>query len=404
VTALRLACVVSTAAAGTGLHAAMLAEGCAARGLSVAVFGPAQTWRRFFRDDPADAVTAADGDASTVAASGGSSAGAAPGRASIRFEPVEISDRPRPVRDAAAVLRLRRLLARAAPDVVHAHGMRAGAIAAIALTRRPRPVPALVVTVHNAPPGGVLASLVYQALERIIARRADAVLCASADLAVRMHRLGARGVAQAVVPAPAADMPSAEAAGKARAAIGASGRPMVLAVGRLAAQKGFGVLLEAAAAWQDRQPAPLLVIAGEGPLAGELAASARLSGLDVTFLGRRDDVPTLIAAADVMVVPSLWEARALVVQEALRAGSPLVASRVGGIPDLTGEDAALLVPPRDSGQLAAAVLSVLDDQSLARRLAAAALARAGTLPSESDAVDAAITVYRQLTDLRQLPG
>jgi glycosyltransferase involved in cell wall biosynthesis len=281
--------------------------------------------------------------------------------------------------------------------------MRAGAIAAVALMRAPRSAPALIVTVHNAPPGGVLAGLVYQALERVIARRADAVLCASGDLAARMRRLGARDVAQAVVPAPAAAMPSAEAAGKARAAVGASGRPMVLAVGRLAGQKGFAVLLDAAAAWQDRRPAPLLVIAGEGPLAGELAARARRSGVDVTFLGRRDDVPTLIAAADVMVVPSMWEARALVVQEALRAGTPLVASRVGGIPDLTGEDAALLVPPRDSGLLAAAVLSVLGDQELAARLRAAALARAGALPSESDAVDAAITVYRRLAARRGEP-
>jgi glycosyltransferase involved in cell wall biosynthesis len=392
-TALRLAIVVAAAAAGTGLHAALLAEGCAARGLSVDAFGPAETGRRFFRGDRGG----------PAAPPGGDSAGTAHERGSVRFEPVEIADRPRPARDAAAVLRLRRLLAAAAPDVVHAHGMRAGAIAAVALMRARRPAPALIVTVHNAPPGGALANLVYLALERVIARRADAVLCASGDLAARMRRLGARDVAQAVVPAPAAAMPSAEAAGKARAAVGASGRPMVLAVGRLAEQKGFAVLLDAAAAWQDRQPAPLLVIAGEGPLAGELAARARRSGIVVTFLGRRDDVPALIAAADVMVVPSMWEARALVVQEALRAGTPLVASRVGGIPDLTGEDAALLVPPRDSGLLAAAVLSVLDDRALAARLRAAALARAGALPSESDAVDAAIAAYRRLAARRGRP-
>ena len=108
-TALRIACIFSTAAGGTGQHAALLAEGCAARGLAVTAFGPAGTWRRFFR--PAAAQS--------------------PDR--VGFEPVEIADRPRPAADAAAVLRLRRLLARAAPDVVHAHGMRAGAVAAIAL-------------------------------------------------------------------------------------------------------------------------------------------------------------------------------------------------------------------------------------------------------------------------------
>src|SRR6266536_3042349 len=87
-----------------------------------------------------------------------------------------------------------------------------------------------------------------------------------------------------------------------------------------------------------------------------------------------------------------------------RPGRPIVASRVGGIPDLTGADAALLVTPRDSGELAAAVLSVLRDEGLASRLIAAARARARALPSESDAVDAAIAVYRRLAARRGQPG
>lgn len=403
-TALRLGCVFSTAGGGTGRHAALLAEGCAARGLAVTAFGPAGTWHRFFRGDPAGSAAPSGPGRGPDTAAGGDSPAAGRDRPAIAFEAVDISDRPRPARDAAAVLRLRRLLAQATPDVVHAHGMRAGAITAIALTRPAGPVPALAVTVHNAPPAGALANLVYRVLERVIARRADTVLCVSGDLAGRMRRLGARDVAPAVVPAPAAEPPPAGAVSKARAAVGAAGRPMVLAAGRLAEQKGFGVLLDAAAAWQHLEPSPLLVIAGEGPLAGDLAARARRSGLAVTFLGRRDDVPTLAAAADVMVVPSFWEGQPLVVQEALRAGTPLVASRVGGIPDLTGEEAAVLVPPGDSSQLAVAVLSVLADTSLARKLSAAALNRADALPSESDAIDAAIAVYRRLAPQRGQPG
>jgi glycosyltransferase involved in cell wall biosynthesis len=95
-------------------------------------------------------------------------------------------------------------------------------------------------------------------------------------------------------------------------------------------------------------------------------------------------------------VPSRWEGQPLIVQEALRAGRPLVASRAGGIPCLTGEDAALLVPPGDPAALASAVGALLDDHALARALGAAALARAGALPSESEAVDAAIAVYDRL--------
>jgi glycosyltransferase involved in cell wall biosynthesis len=125
-------------------------------------------------------------------------------------------------------------------------------------------------------------------------------------------------------------------------------------------------------------------------------------GRAVRFLGQRRDVAALLAAADVVVVPSLWEGQPLIVQEALRAGRPIVATRAGGIPDLTGEDAALLVRPGDPAELAAAVRRVLTDRALARRLTAAALERARSLPSENDAVEAALAVYRHLASAAQL--
>ena len=286
-TAARVAYVIAATTGGTGRHVAMLAEGCAARGLAVSVFGPEATRSLF----PAAA-----------------------------FVPVDIAGRPRPARDVAAVLRLRRLLARHAPDVVHAHGLRAGAATALALARRRgrRRAPAMLVTVHNSAPSGAVPGAVYQALERLTARRADAVLCVSDDLADRMRRAGARDVALAAVPAPAAAAPSAEAIGKARADIGACGRPVVLAVGRCARQKGFDILLDAAVILRDRDPAPRLVIAGDGPLAGPLAAQSAAAGTDVGFLGPRADVPALLAVADVVVVPSRWEGQPLIVQEALR--------------------------------------------------------------------------------------
>jgi glycosyltransferase involved in cell wall biosynthesis len=135
-----------------------------------------------------------------------------------------------------------------------------------------------------------------------------------------------------------------------------------------------------------------------------LAGRAREAGTDVRFLGLRTDIPALLAAADVVAVPSRWEGQPLIVQEALRAGRPLVASLVGGLPALTGEDAALLVPAEDPGQLASALRSVLDDRELSRRLEAAATARARALPSPSDAVDAAVAVYTRLTARPGRPG
>jgi len=172
----------------------------------------------------------------------------------------------------------------------------------------------------------------------------------------------------------------------------AAGRPVVLAVGRLAPQKDFGTLLAAAARWRDLDPLPLLAIAGDGPLAGELRAQSASVGVDAAFLGHRDDVPSLLAAATVFVLPSQWEGQPLVLQEALRAGAAIVATRVGGVPDLVG-DAAVLVPPGDAQALAAAVRAVLADPSLAARLRTAAAARGVALPTPADAVAVALAAY-----------
>jgi glycosyltransferase involved in cell wall biosynthesis len=167
----------------------------------------------------------------------------------------------------------------------------------------------------------------------------------------------------------------------------------VLAAARLAPQKGFATLLEAAARWRDLRPEPLLVIAGEGPLAAELKSEAARLGLDARFLGHRDDMPALLAAAAVFVLPSVWEGQSLMLQEALRIGVPVVATRAGGTPALTGEDAAVLVPPGDARRLADAVRAVLTDEVLAARLRKAAAARALTLPDEDTAVSAALAEY-----------
>jgi glycosyltransferase involved in cell wall biosynthesis len=367
---MKLALVLGTSTGGTARHVKMLAVGCAARGLQVQVFGPAGADRDF--------AFAAE-------------------TALVRFSAVEIGDRPRLLRDLRAIAGLRRLIGAGRPDVVHAHGLRAGALAAIAVAFV-RSRPALVVTVHNAPHGGGVTGAIYRVLELIVARTADSVLCVSADLEDRMRAAGARRVGHAVVPAVritlTGDVP-AETRAAIRAEFGArSGQALVLAVGRLAAQKGLGLLLDAAARWGDIAPEPMLVIAGEGPLAAELQSRAASLGLTVRFAGQRADVPALLAAADVFVLPSVWEGQPLILQEALRAGVPIVATRVGGNPGLAGEDAAILVPPGDAPRLADAVRTVLGDPALAARLRQAAADRAQGLPGEDAAVAAALSEYR----------
>jgi glycosyltransferase involved in cell wall biosynthesis len=359
---LRLAFLAGTISGGTARHVGALADGCRRAGAAVTVLGPESARVGF---DPA-----------------------------IPFVPVRIGDRPRPASDTAAVLGLRRELGRLQPDVVHAHGVRAGAFAVMATRVRDRP--ALVVTIHNAPPEGQLGRAVYGALERLCARRADAVLCASDDLVARMRDRGAAGAIRFDIPAPPAGPPSAAAVARAAADIGADGRPVILAVGRLARQKGFDVLIAAAGRWRDEANAPRTVIVGAGPLARQLEERVRHAGADVLLLGARADVPALLAVADVFVLPSRWEARALVLQEAMRAGRAIVATKSGGTPTLTGADAAVLVPPEDDAALAEAVLAVLDDPALAAALGLAARARAGSFPTQSDSIRQAMTIYHDL--------
>ena len=312
--------------------------------------------------------------------------------------------------DLRAIARLRRLIEVGQPDVLHAHGLRAGALTAIALAfarRRSGISTALVVTVHNAPPAGGVNGAIYRVLELIVARNADSVLCVAPDLEQRMQAAGARRVGQAVVPAPAvsllappapaAAIPAGDVSAETRAAGAVPRGPVVLAVGRLAAQKGFGTLIEAAARWRDLRPEPVLVIVGEGPLEAELKEQAAALGLTVEFEGLRTDVPSLLATAAVFVLPSWWEGQPMVLQEALRAGVPIVATRVGGAPALVGEDAAVLVPPGDPERLANAVRAVLTDPALGARLRAAAANRAQGLPGEADAVAAALAEYDLVT-------
>jgi glycosyltransferase involved in cell wall biosynthesis len=316
----------------------------------------------------------------------------------VPMRPLPIAQRPQPLRDARAVGQGRSFVAAGRPDVVHAHGVRAGALAALALALTRRAArPALLVTVHNAPPEGRAASLVHAVLERSCAWRADLVLCASADLAARLKARGAAAVEQIDVTAPPGPAPTAAETAAARAGIAEAGRPVILAVGRLAPQKGLDVLVAAAGRWRHRDPRPVTVIAGDGPQADPLRAqAARQANGDVRLLGARDDVPALLAAADVVVVPSRWEARALIVQEAMQAGRPIVAARVGGIPDLTGEDGAVLVSPGDPAELAVAVTALLDDPARAARLGKAARARAATFPSPDDALAGMLSRYARL--------
>nr|WP_204332695.1 glycosyltransferase family 4 protein [Geodermatophilus sabuli] len=364
----RVAEVLATSTGGVGTHVRALLPALLAAGAQARVCGPAATETLF----------------------GFTATGAG-------FAAVEISAGLAPLADARAVAALRR--ATAGTDLVHAHGLRAGLVAAAARrlgAQRTRP---LVLTLHNAlPPGGGARRRLLALAERATVRGADIVLAASADLAENAWRQGARDVRVAPVSAPPLPAPVASPA-EVRAGLGmADGRPLVVAVGRLHPQKGYDVLLDAAARWATDPRLtvpPLVAVAGDGPLQAELAGRISAEHLPVALLGRRTDVADLLAAADLAVLPSVWEARSLTAQEALRSGTPLVATRTGGLPELLG-DGAELVPVGDAAALAEAVTALLTDPPRARRLAEAGSARAATWPDEAGTARQLVAVYREL--------
>jgi glycosyltransferase involved in cell wall biosynthesis len=350
-----VALVLGPSTGGIGTHVQMLVTGLAARGWTVRVLGPTATDQLF----------------------GFAAAGAAFTGISVTNPPV-----------AAAML----WRATMEVDVVHAHGLRAGSVSVLA-GRRP-----LVVTWHNAvlAPGGVRRRLA-SAGEVAVARAATVTLAASEDLAARARALGGRDVRYAPVAAPTPQVrrPVAEV----RATLGvADGRPLVVSVGRLHRQKGHEVLIEAATHWADLDP--LVVIAGDGPDEVELRAVVAARRAPVRLLGRRDDVPDLLAAADLVVLASRWEARALVAQEALLLARPLVATAVGGLPALL-DGGAVLVPPDDVAALAAAGRELLGDRVRRQALAARGRARAGQWPTPEDTVEQVAAVYRELTGVAE---
>jgi glycosyltransferase involved in cell wall biosynthesis len=288
-------------------------------------------------------------------------------------------------RTRGGVRATRRLRALAADhDVIHAHGVRAGAQAALAGAGP------LVVTWHNAPLGGPLRRAVHTGLERVCARRAVLVLGASDDLVVRARHAGAREARLCPVAAPPlADLPPGR--------LDVQGGPStILAVARLHPQKRLDVLIDAVADWPPAAGPIRVLVAGDGPLRDRLRQHASRRSAPVQFLGPRTDVAELLAAADLVVLPSAWEARPLVAQEALRAGVPLVATAVGGVPGLVG-DAAVLVPPGDPAALRAAMLQVLTDPDLRRQLRTAGPHQAQEWPTVEQMVDQLESAYLDLT-------
>ncbi|MEU6147407.1 glycosyltransferase family 4 protein [Streptomyces sp. NPDC047081] len=282
-------------------------------------------------------------------------------------------------------------------DLVHAHGLHASFRAVLALSGRRTP---LVVTWHNRAHAEGARAHLLRLLERRVVKAATVVLGTSSDLVDRARRTGARDARLAAVALPGPRRPDGpedpDPSSKIRAELGATGRPLLMAVGSLDRHRGYDTLLDATRAWRRLDPVPLVVIAGEGPLRAALQRRIEDEGLPVRLIGRRDDVGRLLAAADLALLPSSWESRSVLAQEALHARVPLVATRVGGIPELVG-DAAELVPYGDAEALADAVTALLDDPERRDVLREKGTRQAATWPTEDETVAQVLSIYDELT-------
>lgn len=269
--------------------------------------------------------------------------------------------------DWNTVRQIRRLVAKHNVDVLHPHGYKAD-LYAYAVAWRDRT--ALVATCHNWP-SKVFSMRAYAAIDRLILRRFDKVIGVSE---VPSDRLRRSGVARHKIATIFNGVDVARFEGAAptlRRKIAPNDQALVGFVGRLVADKGGAVLLRAAKQVLAVRPKTTFVLVGEGPARNEweeLAAQLEIAK-QVTFAGVRDDMPEVYASLDMVVLPSLVESMPMCLLEAMAAGKPVIATRVGAVPKMIdSEQTGLLTETGDVDGLAAAILRLLGDPALASAL------------------------------------
>jgi glycosyltransferase involved in cell wall biosynthesis len=301
-----------------------------------------------------------------------------------------------PIRDGLALWQLWRTIRRLAVDIVHTHSSKAGFLGRLAARA------AGIRHVIHTPHGHVFAGYfspattrLFTVLERLAAHWTDRIVTLSDEEARDHLRLGIGRPEQFVT------VPSGVPLEVVRAATPAplvSGGPVVGTVARLVPVKGLQYLLEAAPGILRQVPEARFLLVGDGELRSPLEAQARSLGLTdrVTFAGFREDVPSVLAGMDVVVLPSLNEGMGRVLVMAMALGKPIVATRVGGVAELLGDgEAGVLVPARDAAALASAITALLRDPPRARALGEAGRRRAPRYGADT-MIASLVKLYREV--------
>lgn len=286
--------------------------------------------------------------------------------------------------DLASVLAVARVMGAIRPDVVHWHAARAHAIGAMASLVHPAPARVLSRRVELPVRRSIGSKLLYALPVDRFAAISRAVRDALVQSGVAAERID---VVPSGIDPPATLDPGDRV--KLRRGLGVeSGNTLAVTVAALAPGKGHGDLLRAMAAASTRAPSLRLWIVGEGPLESELRRETRSLGLEggVQFLGFRTDIQALLQAADLFCLATRHEGLGSSILEAMAAGLPVVASRVGGIPEIVEEGrTGILVPGADTVALADALERMAADPGLRERMGVAARAMASFFSADRTA-------------------
>jgi glycosyltransferase involved in cell wall biosynthesis len=272
-------------------------------------------------------------------------------------------------RDATALVALVRLMRRERPMIVHTHTAKAGALGRLAAWLAG--VPVVVHTYHGHVFRGYFSpakTRFFVAVERWLARRTDRLLSVSPQVRRELLELGIGTPEQLVVLPLGLDLDpflNGGAGGVLRRELGIEpAAPVVTIVARLVNIKAHEVFFEAASIVSARRPDARFVVVGDGERRAELEALVeRLAlGRAVRFLGWRGDLPAIYRDADVVALTSRNEGSPVSLIEAMAAGRPVVATRVGGVPDLVEDGVnGYLVEPDQPAAMAEGLLALLED-------------------------------------------